>query len=132
MVHFDTDTRPGSIRLFVKGQLDMSAEGVFNEALISAGRFRRPVELDLGEVDFIDGSGLNILIEAERRARGTGRQLTIVNASRAVHRLTEITGTADRLPPISAPESPATVTSGVDAPGEIASRTEATGTSGVG
>jgi anti-sigma B factor antagonist len=131
MVHFDTDTRPGALRLFVRGQLDMTAESVFNEALISAGRFRRPVELDLSEVDFIDGSGLSILIEAERRARGTGRQLTIVNASRAVHRLIEITGTADRLPPISAPESPA-VTSGVDAPGEIVSRTEATGTRRLG
>src|ERR1039457_3156365 len=118
MVHVDTATCPGALRLSFQGQLDMTAEGAFNEALTRATRCGRRVEIDLEEVDFIDGSGLSLLIDAERRARRSGRQLTIVAASRPVHRLIEITGTADRLPPLDAPHS-RVVTSGVETPDEI-------------
>ncbi len=126
MVHVDTATGPGALRLSVQGQLDLTAERVFNEALTRAARFGRCVEIDLGEVDFIDGSGLGMLIDAERRARRSGRQLTIIAASRPVHRLIQITGTADRLPPLGAAEGPM-VTAGVDQSGEAAARPAAAG-----
>jgi anti-anti-sigma factor len=100
MVHIDTDTttEPGVVRLYVRGQLDLLARGVFGEALVWAGRLRRPIEVDLGKIDFIDGAGLSILVEARRRALRTGRRLTIVGASRCVRRLIEITNMADSLP----------------------------------
>jgi anti-anti-sigma factor len=107
MVHIDTDTttKPGAVRLFVKGQLDLTAVGAFGEALIGATRLRRPVEIHLGKVDFIDGCGLSMLMNAMGRARRAGYELTIVSPSRHVRRLIEITGTADRLPPLlSGPE----------------------------
>jgi anti-sigma B factor antagonist len=118
MVHVDTATRPGALRLSIQGQLDLTAESVFNEALTRATRFARRVEIDLAKVDFIDGSGLSMLIAAEHRARRSGRQLTIIDASRPVHRLIEITGTADRLPPLATSES-RVLTAGVDMPGEV-------------
>jgi anti-anti-sigma factor len=102
MVHIDTDTTttPRAVRLFVQGQLDLTAVSSFSQALIRATRLRRPVELDLDKVDFIDGCGLSMLMNAMGRARRVGFELRIVNASRYVRRLIEITGTADRLPPI--------------------------------
>ncbi|HEY3959149.1 MAG TPA: STAS domain-containing protein [Solirubrobacteraceae bacterium] len=108
MVHIDTDTttEPGVVRLHVRGQLDMLARGVFGEALTWAARLRRPVEVDLGKIDFIDGAGLSLLMEARRRARSAGRRLTIIGASRCVRRLIEITNTADSLPLL--PRPPAT------------------------
>jgi anti-anti-sigma factor len=131
MVHVDTTTRPGALRLSVQGQLDLTAERAFNEALTQAARFGRRVEIDLGKVDFIDGSGLSMLIDAEHRARRSGRQLTIVDASRSVHRLIQITGTAGRLPPIGASES-RVVAAGIDIPSEIAARRASAGASRVG
>ena len=131
MVHVDTAIRPGALRLSFQGQLDMTAEGAFNEALTRATRFGRRVEIDLGEVDFIDGSGLSLLIDAERRARRSGRQLTIIDASKPVHRLIEITGTADRLPPLDTSES-RLLTAGVDMPGEIVARRALAGAGRVG
>jgi len=83
----------------------MNAEGVFNEALTRAGQPGQRVEVDLGEVDFIDGSGLSMLIDAQSHAHSTGYEFVIVGASRPVHRLIEIAGATDRLPPIGAPES---------------------------
>lgn len=107
MVHIDTDTttEPGVVRLYVRGQLDMLARGVFAEALTWAARLRRPVEVDLGKIDFIDGAGLSMLVEARRRARSAGRRLTIVGASRCVRRLIEITNTADSLPLLTRPSA---------------------------
>jgi anti-anti-sigma factor len=99
MVHIDADTsEPGVVRLYVYGQLDLLAASAFREAFAWAARLRRPVEVDLDRIDFIDGSGLNMLMEARRRALSAGRRLTIVGASRCVRRLIEITNTADSLP----------------------------------
>jgi anti-sigma B factor antagonist len=105
MVHIDADTstEPGVVRLQVRGQLDLLARGVFSEALAWAARMRRPVEVDLGKIDFIDGAGLSMLMEARRRALSAGRRLTIVGASRCVRRLIEITNTADSLPLLPRP-----------------------------
>lgn len=102
MVHIDTDTttKPRIVRMIVQGQLDLTAVGAFGEALTRATRPRWPVELDLAQIDFIDGCGLSMLINAMSRARRTGRELVIVEASRYVRRLIEITDTADRLPPL--------------------------------
>jgi anti-anti-sigma factor len=113
MVHIDTDTttEPGVVRLQVRGQLDLLARGVFGEALTWAARLKRPVEVDLDKIDFIDGAGLSILVEARRRARSAGRRLTIVGASRCVRRLIEITNTADSLPLLT--RQPATRRTGV-------------------
>jgi anti-sigma B factor antagonist len=105
MVHIDADTttEPGVVRLQVCGQLDLLARGVFGEALSWAARLRQPVEVDLGKIDFIDGAGLSMLMEARRRALSAGRRLTIVGASRCVRRLIEITNTADSLPLLPRP-----------------------------
>jgi anti-anti-sigma factor len=102
MVHIDTDTTvmPWTVRLSVRGQLDLTAVAAFGEALTRAIGLRRPVDLDLDMVDFIDGSGLSTLMDATGRARSAGLRLRIVSASRCVRRLIEVTDTADRLPPL--------------------------------
>jgi anti-anti-sigma factor len=102
MVHIDADTtaKPGVVRLCVQGQLDLGATSSFGEVLAWAARLRRPVEMNLTRIDFIDGSGLSMLMDARSRALRAGHELTIVGVSRCVRRLIEITDTADCLPPI--------------------------------
>jgi anti-anti-sigma factor len=101
MVRIDTDTisKPGVVRLCVHGQLDLEAAGAFDRALTWVERLRRPVEVDLGEVDFIDGSGLSMLMQAHSRAHRAGQPLSIVEASRCVRRLIVITDTSGHVPP---------------------------------
>jgi anti-anti-sigma factor len=125
MVHIDADTttEPGVVRLRVRGQLDLLARGVFGEALTWAARLRRPVEVDLDRIDFIDGAGLSMLMEARCRALSAGRRLTIVGASRCVRRLIEITNTADSLPPLT--RVPTTRGMGVRSGGQGRARTAA-------
>jgi anti-anti-sigma factor len=131
MVHIDADTttEPGVVRLYVRGQLDLLARGVFGEAVTWAARLRRPVEVDLGKIDFIDGAGLSMLMEARRRALSAGRRLTIIGASRCVRRLIEITNTADSLPLLTRPSTTrrTSVRSGANVRARTAGRRPAVG-----
>jgi anti-anti-sigma factor len=101
MVHIHTSTRPTATRLAIRGQLDMTTMGEFDEALTRAAGSGGRVEIDLGEVDFIDGSGLSVLMDAKSRARQAGHKRTIVGASRSVRRLIDFTDTADSVPPLA-------------------------------
>jgi anti-sigma B factor antagonist len=101
LLSIDTLIRPTLTRLSIKGQLDIGAAGALEEALLRAADAGGSVELDLGGVDFIDGSGLSVLMEADSRARHMSRELRIVNPSRNVRRLIEFTDTADLLSPLS-------------------------------
>ena len=76
----------------------MTTVGALDEALIRAARSGGTVEIDLAEVDFIDGSGLSVLMDAESRARRANQELRIVAASSNVRRLIDFTDTADRTP----------------------------------
>jgi anti-sigma B factor antagonist len=55
------------------------------------------VLIDLAGVDFIDSSGLGVLIDAHRRAVDAGRRLVLERPSPAVVRLIEISGLRDHL-----------------------------------
>jgi len=101
MLHIDTSTLPTATRLSIKGQLDISAVAALDEALARAADHGGLVELDLGAVDFIDGSGLSVLMDAESRARRASHELRIVAASRNVRRLIDFTETTDGLSPLS-------------------------------
>jgi anti-sigma B factor antagonist len=55
------------------------------------------VRLDMSGVEFVDSSGLRVLIDAHQRLQESGGSLTIVAPSPAVHRLFEISGVLDYL-----------------------------------
>jgi anti-anti-sigma factor len=96
-VEIDT-VHPRATRLSVRGELDLSAVAAFAEVLRRAIRAGGRVEIDLDRVEFIDGRGLSMLMDAERRAP---RRVTIVAASACVRRLIDITDTAHRVPELT-------------------------------
>jgi anti-anti-sigma factor len=85
----------GRVRL--SGELDLSTVGELLEAL---ERLPHGAEtIDLGELSFMDASGLHALERyAQRTPEGTG-PLVLENVPRQIRRLFEITG-ADRNPDI--------------------------------
>jgi anti-anti-sigma factor len=76
----------------LRGELDMSAtdraRGAIAEA--EAGPASLLV-LDLSELDFIDSTGLEVVLRAARRAHDDGRRLIVQRPSRYVRRLLEMT-----------------------------------------
>lgn len=70
-------------------ELDAVAAGGFASQLEPAGA----VVVDCGLVEFIDSSGLRVLLEARERADRDGHPLVLRNPSEVVLRLLKITAT---------------------------------------
>lgn len=79
------------------GELDAHSAGRLREACDDVfARGHAAVVLDLGEISFIDSSGLSVLIYAYKEALDRDASLSLRSPSAAVTRLLEITGQAER------------------------------------
>lgn len=90
------ELRDSSASLQLRGELDMDAA----EALAAA--FQRAQEaavivVDLRRLEFMDSTGLNLLLKADLAAQERGSQLMVVRGAEPIQRLFTITGLDDRL-----------------------------------
>jgi anti-anti-sigma factor len=84
--------------LSVAGELDLASSPILERELERAlADGPGLVIIDLRKLEFMDSTGLSVLIRAHNRAQETGHRLGIVNGSRQVRRLLSLTGVADRL-----------------------------------
>lgn len=89
-----SDSRNGVASIALRGELEMATlpdlEGhlaPFESNGVSA------IMLDLGELTFMDSTGLHALVRARERARTHGQQLILVGARPSARRLFELTCT---------------------------------------
>jgi len=80
--------------IVVHGDIDV-AGGPILETAILGREGDGPVVIDLGDVFFIDSSGLRSLLGASRRARARDMTVVLRNVGSEVMRLLEITGTTE-------------------------------------
>jgi anti-anti-sigma factor len=85
-------------RVAVRGALDLATVPILEAelaALRQAG-FRRVI-LDLGELGFMDSTGLRCILERDAEARQDGFSFALIAGPPAVQRVFEVTGMATRL-----------------------------------
>ena len=86
------------VTLTVGGEIYLASapalEGAFRDAESS-----RPsrIVLDLGALDFIDSTGIHLLIHAQQRADAEGRQLVLTHAPAHAQRIFRLTGISGSL-----------------------------------
>lgn len=80
------ETEGSTIR--ASGEIDAHTAPALAAAIDAA---QPPARLDLSRIEFLDSSGLHVLIEAHQRSLEAGSTLTIVAPSEPVRRLFEIT-----------------------------------------
>jgi anti-anti-sigma factor len=80
--------------IVVHGDIDV-AGGPLLDAAIREREGGGPVVIDLGDVFFIDSSGLRSLLGASRRARDRSTTVTLRHVGPEVLRLLQITGTVE-------------------------------------
>jgi anti-anti-sigma factor len=100
--HLSIDTRcpsPGTARVAVTGEIDLSTAGVLRTKLLNVLSALHPhrIEVDLAGVTFLDCSGVTVLIVAGNAAARTGCQLRITNPQPIVRRVLDLTGLLDVL-----------------------------------
>ena len=82
---------PLGVVLTLGGELELATVPVLQERLDHAMRGKAAVVIDLSRLRFIDSSGLDLLVRAERHLRDSGVQLVLVRGPRAVHRVFALT-----------------------------------------
>jgi anti-sigma B factor antagonist len=90
--------------LTVTGELDLATSPALEAELERASTGPELVILDLRGVSFMDSTGLSLLVKAQRRAHEARRRLAVVKGGAQVQRLLTLTGVAERLTLIDAPE----------------------------
>jgi anti-sigma B factor antagonist len=89
----------------VAGELDLASGPELEAELheISADTTELLI-VDLRELEFMDSTGLSIIVRAHQRLTGEGCQVGLVKGSPQVQRLLDLTGVADRIALVSRPE----------------------------
>jgi anti-sigma B factor antagonist len=93
----------GTVVLTLRGELDLvNAETVATrlDALRAAGQ---PVLLDLDALDFMDSSGLRVVLNAAEASDASGWPFSVTHGPDQVRRLFESTGVTERLPIVPRP-----------------------------
>ena len=89
----------------VRGELDLASSPALQEELDRVALSdSQLLIIDLRELDFMDSTGLSVLVRAHQRAEEQGRQLAMVKGPQQVQRLLSLTGVADRLTLVDSPE----------------------------
>jgi anti-sigma B factor antagonist len=79
------------------GELDPACAQQFAQSVEQALSTALLAIVDLRQLTFIDSTGLHVLIEADARARHTGRRLVVVRGPAHIDRLFDLVGLSDRL-----------------------------------
>jgi anti-anti-sigma factor len=88
------------------GELDLSGAAVLEAELerLAEDPELATVVLDMRGLEFMDSSGLRLVVVADMRAREAGRRFALVRGDETVHRVFEITRMSDRLDFVDSPE----------------------------
>ncbi len=89
------------LRLF--GELDVSSSAALEDELqrVSASSL---IVLDLQALEFIDSTGLGVLVKTHQRMREAGDQLAVIEGNGQVKRLLELTGLDQQLTIVASAE----------------------------
>ena len=96
---FET-TRNGTVTIVSPtGELDISGAAVLEAELerLAGDPELGTVVLDMRGLEFMDSSGLRLVVVADMRAREASRRFSLIRGDDTVHRVFEITRMSDRL-----------------------------------
>lgn len=103
--HFQVGVRShnGAIVLAVEGELDLASSPALEEQLERVSETELVI-LDLRGLEFMDSTGLRVLLKAYQRAQDGERRFALVKGGAQVQRLLSLAGVADRLIVVDGPE----------------------------
>ena len=87
------DATDGDARIKVRGDLEFGTAATLRIAFVDAARqgYDRLV-VDVAELDFIDSTGLSLLVQAKQRIESEGHTFVLRGPSERVRRVLEISG----------------------------------------
>jgi anti-anti-sigma factor len=94
----DVESEPERVLVRLSGELDLASAPLLERALERAEiETAASLVFDLDALEFLDSTGLQVLLATHRRATEQGQQFAITRGSPQVQRLLDITRVAERL-----------------------------------
>jgi anti-anti-sigma factor len=87
-----------AILIIPRGELDMSVADELQQQFDRFARDGRSIVLDLGQLDFIDSSGLKVIIKTSRDCAANGCAFRVRPGNRQIMRTFEVAGLMGHLP----------------------------------
>ena len=99
------EDRDGRVLVTVAGELDLATAGELEAVVLPAVRDGRHALLDLRGLEFMDSSGVRVIVAAHTAAQDSGGRLSLVRTDpgSAVQRVLEISGLDTILDLVDAP-----------------------------
>jgi anti-sigma B factor antagonist len=88
----EQDLRPGCRDIQVEGELDLAVAGLLDEVLTSAAAECSCVLVGLERCEFIDSSGIAVILRSHNRMEGEGHRLAVYAPTAQVLRILSMTG----------------------------------------
>jgi anti-anti-sigma factor len=82
----------------LSGELDLAGVKALDDALRAARDEGGPMTIDLSELEFIDSSGLGVLVRFNNAATAAGFEYAVIAGPEAVHRAFVLSGLDQMLP----------------------------------
>lgn len=105
--NFSVETRDGNhaVVIGVTGELDLASSPALEQELERGVASQAEVVIvDLRRLEFMDSTGLSVLVRAHQRATEKGQRFGVVRGPQQVQRLLSLTGVADRLTLADSPD----------------------------
>lgn len=100
-----TQVADGAIMLTISGELDLVSSPVLEQALEGLGASdARLVMLDMRGLEFMDSTGIHLLVKAHQRAHQAGQRFALIRGSEQVHRMLDLTGVSEQMTIVDSPE----------------------------
>ncbi len=99
LLSFNTVVLDGVAVIALTGELDVAGSAMLEQELERVSSEVEPsaLVLDLSALDFMDSTGLRLVVTADQRSREDGRTFALVRGKEDVQRVFEITRMTDRL-----------------------------------
>lgn len=98
---------PDRVILALTGELDMASapllQGAVEAADLNASEL---VVLDLKGLEFVDSTGLRVILAVRKLCGERGQELAVTQGSQQVERLLSVTGVGEHLTMIASPDAP--------------------------
>lgn len=99
MLSFQTTIAGDTATVTLEGELDVAGSTLLESELdrIVADHSPATLVLDLSGLDFMDSTGLRLVVLTDAKAREAGWRFELIRGKDSVHRVFEITRMAERL-----------------------------------
>jgi anti-sigma B factor antagonist len=100
-----TQVADGAIMLTISGELDLVSSPALEQALedLSAPEARL-VMLDMRGLEFMDSTGIHLLVKADQRAHQAGQKFALIRGTEQVQRMLDLTGVSEQMTIVDSPE----------------------------